>query len=456
MIKDGLKDIYQIYLWNYCVGNVDDDDDDDRVEDEEGGSVTITNCSDPKPAFTFDPIKVWGLENNISSDFADTLDTAARKLLPEAASEGLDIYAKVSTAVFIAYVVAVSMTGLTFLLGLLVLALTIFSFSAASPSPYSDSYPLYPSPSRPRSTSSRATSVATKLTISASIISFFVTLGASLTATVLFNVLVGEVNDGLESYGITASVGRQMMIVMWLAVGLSGLGAIAWSITGCCCAKRRSTGFAEKGTGGDSLLHGNGFDYQDEKKHGFVSRKVIGLFGRLKTNKKANNFHVKNVRFNMVNNNNKDIEYDYYRGGMGDDDMISSNQKSIDDGVIVLDNGQNYTYGAYDERGYSGSGAVAHRASDPSVDYASMIGAGPYDHASYEESRMYEGAPAPTTADPYIIGGAGRTNDRRGSNEALLDSAAVNGTKSGGMDNALAMATATSFLPNFSRKDNVR
>ena len=446
MIRDGLKDVYQIYLWGYCVGDVDD---------EEKGSVTITNCSDPKPAFTFDPIKVWGLESNISADFANTVDAVARKLLPEAVSEGLDIYAKVSMAIFIAYIVAVSTTGLTFLLGLLVLALTIFSSSSSSslPSPCSDTYPLYPSSSLSRSTSSRFLSLATKLTIPASIVSFFLTLGASLTATVLFHVLVGEVNDGLESYGIMASVGQQMLIVMWLAVGFSGLGAIAWGIAGCCRAKRRSTGLGEKGTGRGRLLKDDGFDYQGEKNHGFVSRKVKGFFSRWRTNKKTSSFHVKNVQFNMVNNDNdndNEGSYDYYRGGINDE--LSSNQRSTDDDLDLVNNRQNDTYGMYNDRDYSHPYAGAgNTGRGPEADYASMIGAGPYGHASYEERRSYESVPA--TADPYIVGGIGSSNDRQGSNEALLDSA-VSGTKGREMDAAVAVAMATSFPPNLSsRKD---
>ena len=443
-VRDGLKDVYQIYLWGYCVGDVDDD-----VEKQEKGSVTITNCSDPKPAFTFDPIEVWGLENNVSGNFADTVNAAARKLLPEAVSEGLDIYAKVSTAIFIAYVVAVSTAGLTFLLGLVVLALTIFSSSSISPSPYSDTYPLYSSPSPSRPASSRFTSLATKLTVSTSIVSFFLTLGASLTATVLFNVLVGEVNDGLESYGITASVGQQMLIVMWLAVGFSGLGAVAWVITGCCCAKRRNTAFAEKGARRDTLLKDDGFGYQDEKKYGLVNKKIKGLFGRLKASKKPKSFDVKNVRFNMVNNNDG---YDHYRGGVGDD--LSSNQKSIDDDLVMNDGQNNDTYGMYDDRSYNGPYAGVGTDSGPGVDYASMIGAGPYGHASYEEPRTFE--TASMVADPYIIGGTGSTNDRRGSNEALLDPTTTvcdtSNTKDGDMDTALGVATATSFLPNLSSR----
>ena len=112
--RDDLRDVYAVYLWNYCAGSVEDEDDDEDEddEDEEDGkdnekssSVDFTTCSDSTASFAFDPLEVWGLQ-----------DTAAQQLFPDALADGLDVYRQVSKAMFICYIVAAVATAVTVLL----------------------------------------------------------------------------------------------------------------------------------------------------------------------------------------------------------------------------------------------------------------------------------------------------------------------------------------------------
>ena len=502
MIKDSLRDVYQVYLWGYCVGDVDAVEDDTgnetgEGEEEEEKQVSITRCSDPEAAFAFDPVEVWGLENNVSDTAADALDEAAQKLLPEAVTEGLDIYITVSKVVFVAYIVAISTTALACLLGLLVLALSFSSSSSSSSSSsnssasgkaatshpsYSYSSPSYSSPAPRAPKASRFASLANIVTISVAVASFLFTLAASLTATVLFSVLVGAVNDGLEPYGITATVGMQMMIVMWLAVGFSGTAAVGWVITGCCYAKRRGGRGADGIEKGAALKH-DGFEFQEErKKPGFIGKGMKGLLGRMRKDKGTSNFHVKDVRFDAVESNydNYNHHHDDINSGIGSNfNHINDSRRLAGDGGgdVAFNDGNSSVYSMYDDHDRDATGAGAAGAGAAGVGLGTAFGARPshgYAHHSRSGSGFDSVSGIGATASPYNytpyedvrnVGSvrAGSVVGRRASDDdtnALLSPTGNSYIKSAadkqdrGNGTAVALATTNSFLSGFSTRKN--
>ena len=468
VVKDSLRDVYQVYLWGYCAGDVNEGE-----SENEEKQFTITQCSTPEPAFAFDPVEIWGLENNVSDTAAATLDEAAQKLLPEAVTKGLDVYNTVSKAVFIAYIVAVGTTGLTCLLGLLVLASSVLSSSSSyssmtSNSPPSNSYSYSPHSSRaPRvSWASRLASLATAITFPISIVSFFSTLAASLTATVLFAVLVEAVKNGLEPYGISANLGRQMLIVMWLAVCLNGMATVGWGVARCCCAKRRRR--ADGMEKGAAFKH-DGFEFHDEKKKpGLVKRGVRGLFEKMRKDKKTNGFNVNNVRFDMVGSNYDGYNHYHTDSRSHSNDNVENSRRLAgdnDDDVAMYDSNSSI-YSMYDDLSHHrtsapvGTGAEARAGTRAEAGIGAGAGAG--DGPAYDADA---GNGIVAVAKPYAYA---PYKGRRASDDdtnALLDPtftvcdmSVANRDREfaagAGAGAGAVVATTTSFLSGFSSRKN--
>lgn len=91
-----IADFYQIYLWNYCAGNVTTD-----LEYE------IGECSTPKAFYWFNPISTWGLN-----------DTAAEDLFGDKLTTLINTYHTVAKVMFVAYAVAFFCTLATFIFGI--------------------------------------------------------------------------------------------------------------------------------------------------------------------------------------------------------------------------------------------------------------------------------------------------------------------------------------------------
>ncbi|KAI4265568.1 MAG: hypothetical protein L6R35_007090 [Caloplaca aegaea] len=184
VVKDALdvKDFYHVSLWNYCAGDFDN------------GADKVTYCSPRKNEFWFNPIDVWGLNNysNIEQLFSEQL------------RDGLNAYRVAAKWMFIAYVIAVVATIVEIFVGIFALF-------------------------------SRIGSLAT--TIVSTISSLFI-LGFALTATILYSVLLGSFNEALEKYNVRGSLGRDMYVVVWLAVAFSLGAGIFWLFSSCCCSGR--------------------------------------------------------------------------------------------------------------------------------------------------------------------------------------------------------------------------
>jgi hypothetical protein len=91
-----LKDFYQVGLWNYCEGDKD-----------EHGKETITYCSPRKANYWFNPIEAWDIKNAKPEDV----------FTPEM-QKGIDAYHKVAKFMFTAYVIALILTVVEFIVGI--------------------------------------------------------------------------------------------------------------------------------------------------------------------------------------------------------------------------------------------------------------------------------------------------------------------------------------------------
>ncbi|CAO2657366.1 Nn.00g034920.m01.CDS01 [Neocucurbitaria sp. VM-36] len=174
-----LKDFYQVGLWSYCEG------------DKKDGKETITKCSSRKFNFWFDPTTVWELK-----------DTSAQKILGDDMQKGLDAYKKVAGWMTWAFVIALVLTAVEFVIGFF----AIFS----------------------RWGSLVTTIVSTAQTVFA--------IAAAATATAMYGALVGVFESVLKPYNIDASMGTKMLSVLWLGVAFSIASGFFWLISVCCCS----------------------------------------------------------------------------------------------------------------------------------------------------------------------------------------------------------------------------
>ncbi|KAF2229572.1 hypothetical protein EV356DRAFT_580693 [Viridothelium virens] len=171
-----LADYYQVDLSSYCTG-------------KEGKSIDF--CSKPVANFWFNPVDVWGLQSSGLED-----------LFPKQLQDGLHTYQSVAHWMYVAYVIAFWSTVAEAVIGLF-------------------------------ATCSRLISLITSLV--AGVASIFV-FAASLTATILYSVLLGTFNDVLKPYNIHANLGKPMFATTWLAVVFSLAAGFFWLFSICCCS----------------------------------------------------------------------------------------------------------------------------------------------------------------------------------------------------------------------------
>jgi hypothetical protein len=178
-----LKDFYQIGLWGYCDGDVSN------------GSYNLTDCSNPKDDFSFDPLSVWGLEN----------DSVVNEL-PKGYHKFSKTYKAVIGWMTIAYILAFATT-------ILEIAVGIFSIW------------------------SRWGSCVT--TVFAGL-AFLFTAAASATSTAIFLVIRSGAGAILAAYGIRLFIGKHILAVTWIATFCSLVGLASWTLSVCCCAGHHS------------------------------------------------------------------------------------------------------------------------------------------------------------------------------------------------------------------------
>ncbi|KAI4183278.1 MAG: hypothetical protein LQ346_006383 [Caloplaca aetnensis] len=177
----GVKDFYHVSLWNYCAGDFDN------------GADKVTYCSPRQNEFWFNPVDVWGMNR-----------TGIDQLFSKELRDGLNAYRVAAKWMFIAYIVAVVTTIVEILVGFFALF-------------------------------SRLGSLAT--TIVSTISSLFL-FAFALTATILYSVLAGSFNSALKKYNIHGHLGKNMYVVVWLAVAFSLGAGLFWLFSSCCCSGR--------------------------------------------------------------------------------------------------------------------------------------------------------------------------------------------------------------------------
>jgi hypothetical protein len=181
-----LKDFYTVGLWNYCSGSIDSN----------SGVETLHYCSPRQRNYWFNPVDVWGLQND-----------AADNVFGNDLQKPLDAYQKIAGWMFTAYAVAFFVTVLEIIVGFFALFSRWGSFVT---------------------------------TIVSGVSSFFV-LAASITATAMYGALVGGFHTVLSPYHIDASLGGRMLTVTWLTCAFSVGAGLFWLFSVCCCSGKSSS-----------------------------------------------------------------------------------------------------------------------------------------------------------------------------------------------------------------------
>ncbi|KAI5272964.1 hypothetical protein E4T47_03788 [Aureobasidium subglaciale] len=204
---------YEIFLWNYC--------------DSGNGtsSQNITHCSARKTGFWFDPYQVWSLEKalnateDVASDLAgtgvdssiisqlesyvtDNADALYDQVLDSSTRKSIDLYKKLSKWMFAAYFAGLWALIVTIVFGILAVCSRFGSF----------------------------------LTWICAIISTVLIFGGSITATVMFSILVSTLHEKLKDYNVTVSLSTHMLAVTWLATAFILLATMFWLFSCCCCS----------------------------------------------------------------------------------------------------------------------------------------------------------------------------------------------------------------------------
>lgn len=174
----GLAAKYDIGLFNYCSGNT--------------LNASPDFCSGRSLGYYFNPLQVWNLES-----------TPLPALVPKEWNKALDTYHTASKWMSAAYIAAVVATLVTLLLGIL-------SFFLSRISTF-------------------ITSIACGITT-------LFTIVASATATAVFIVIQGVVEEKLHKYGVHTHIGGRALEVSWLAAIFAFAAGIMWSC-GCCCGR---------------------------------------------------------------------------------------------------------------------------------------------------------------------------------------------------------------------------
>ncbi|ODQ68680.1 hypothetical protein NADFUDRAFT_45163 [Nadsonia fulvescens var. elongata DSM 6958] len=193
----GLHEYYTTGLWNYCAGN-----------STNGTDFTIDYCSKPASMYYLDPVNMLSqdISRTHSSVSSATLATALESAFPTEINDYISIVKPVSNAMWILYIVGICLTFIAIFVG------GIFSFH------------------------SRCGSFCTGLISALSSISLIV---ASGIATAMFTKIRNLFNENANSFGIGASVGRQAMILTWVAVLCSLASTLFWMLSICCGSTKR-------------------------------------------------------------------------------------------------------------------------------------------------------------------------------------------------------------------------
>lgn len=184
-----LARVYEVHLYNFCERN--------------SAERVVTYCSPKMGNYHFDPVKIWSLD---SADTSTMKKEGEIKLLGEVAQKALDAYRGGALLMFISYQISFWATLATILAGMLAVYSRLGSF----------------------------------LTWLLSIISSVSTLAAVVVSTVTFSAFVGAMNKLLNPYNVHLTVGKQTLVLAWLAVLFGWAGTSFWLFSACCCSGRNN------------------------------------------------------------------------------------------------------------------------------------------------------------------------------------------------------------------------
>ncbi|OJJ52124.1 hypothetical protein ASPSYDRAFT_214626 [Aspergillus sydowii CBS 593.65] len=169
-----LPEYYAVGLWSYCEGK--------------RGAQTFSNCTGPSASFSFDLVDILssrlGLANGVLADWTQPV---------------LKGYRRVSHWIVAAYMMAFIAAFIAVVTGLV-------------------GFPL-----------------AKLVAIISSAVSSLLVIGASVTVTIMYQLLTRGLNSTLEPAGISASLGPRMLATSWLAVAFSVGSSLFWIVERCCC-----------------------------------------------------------------------------------------------------------------------------------------------------------------------------------------------------------------------------
>ncbi|KAK2760849.1 hypothetical protein FQN54_002088 [Arachnomyces sp. PD_36] len=247
----GLHDFYQVGLWNFCEGFID-----------EG----ITFCSKPKKLYFFNPVEI----------LLNELLAGATIALPSDIMDALDI----------ARIASHYMFGL-FITGTVLTFLSIFLSPLAVSSHPPQSISSNPETNALTHPHRRRTFIFLR-SLPLTIFSFFTaltTIVASAIATVMFMIFKNVFVENGQDLNISAEIGTRMLVYMWFASGCV-LVAFIVQVASCCCA---CCGGRKARKALKANPHGNGTGAEmHEKQKANGSGGGGGLKSRFRWKKKGN------------------------------------------------------------------------------------------------------------------------------------------------------------------------
>ncbi|KAL3468680.1 actin cortical patch SUR7/pH-response regulator pali [Aspergillus californicus] len=169
-----LPEYYAVGLWSYCEGK--------------RGVQGFSNCTGPSASFSFD------LDHLLSSRLGQ-----ANGVLADWTQPVLKGYRRVSHWIVAAYMMAFIAAFIAVVTGLV-------------------GFPL-----------------AKLVAIISSAVSSLLIIGASVTVTIMYQLLTRGINSTLEQAGISASLGPRVLATSWLAVAFSVGSSLFWIVERCCC-----------------------------------------------------------------------------------------------------------------------------------------------------------------------------------------------------------------------------
>ncbi len=189
----GLADFYSSGLWNSCNGKFIN-----KTKTDTG--FNITSCTKPSIDYYFNPVQT--LEQQLLQGYTINV--------PSEVTAALASVKKLSKGLFAGYIGGTAASVVEIFVGL-------FAF---------------------------ASKWGSGVTAVVGILACILYVAAAVIATVMFSEIVNAFNGYAGQFGVTASIGKQVLVLSWVAVALSGAAAFFWIFT-CCCGRttrtRRST-----------------------------------------------------------------------------------------------------------------------------------------------------------------------------------------------------------------------